>query len=128
MRLAFRATALAFIAGLTATLLLLRPGSEPVAAAAQPTVDADLALVPTDAVGFIHVRAADLWKNDLFAGFRQIYEKAGPKALAALDCAVRPEDLHVRSRNGVPHARRQQTPVAVRRAALRSRRSIRRTL
>ena len=90
-RFALRAAALTVIAGLTATVILVRPGSETVAAAAQPAVDEDLALVPTDAVGFIHVRAADLWKNDIFAGFRQTFERAGPKALTALDAQFVPK-------------------------------------
>lgn len=86
MRFATRAFGLTAIAALTATIVLFRPGSEPVAAAAQPAeLPVDLALVPTDAVGFIHVRAADLWKNDVLAHFRQTFERAGPKVLDALD-------------------------------------------
>src|SRR5262245_14775262 len=92
MRLALRAVGLTVLAALTATVLLFRPGPASVAAAAaEPALDADLALVPTDAVGFVHVRAADLWKNDLFAGFRKTFEKAGPKALAALDAQFVPK-------------------------------------
>jgi len=90
MRYVFRASALAVIAALTSTILLLHPGAEPAAAAAEPATDVDLALVPTDAVGFIHVRAADLWKNEIFAGFRHMFERAGPKALAALDAQFVP--------------------------------------
>src|SRR5262249_30131425 len=48
-------------------------------------IPADLALVPADAAGFVHVRLADLWKNEMFAGLRKTFEKAGPKALATLD-------------------------------------------
>ncbi len=92
MRLDFCAGGLAIVAALTASVILFRPGIEPVAAAAaQPAIDADLALVPTDAVGFVHVRAADLWKNEVFAGFRQTFERAGPKALAALDAQFVPK-------------------------------------
>jgi hypothetical protein len=92
MRLTLRVTALAALAALTATVLLFRPGSVPTVAAAQPQAAADdLALVPSDAVAFIHVRAADLWKNEVFAGFRQTFEKAGPKALAALDAQFVPK-------------------------------------
>ena len=91
MRYAFRTGALAVVAALAATVVLFRPGAEPAAAAAEPTVNADLALVPADAVGFIHVRAADLWKTDIFAGFRQMFERAGPKALAALDAQFVPK-------------------------------------
>lgn len=92
MRSTTRAAGLAVLAALTAAVLMLRPGAGPVAAAAQPpALPADLALVPADAVGFVHVRAADLWKNDLFASFRQTFEKAGPKALAALDARFVPK-------------------------------------
>ncbi len=58
----------------------------PVAAAEPPAqVGAELAMVPADAVGFIHVRLADLWKNDVMEGFRKTWEKAGPKRSRALD-------------------------------------------
>ena len=74
---------------LTASVLLIRhPLDTPsgTASAAQPdALPADLALVPADAVGFIHIRLADLWKNEVMAGFRKTWEKAGPKALAELD-------------------------------------------
>ena len=73
MRTAFRALALAALA--------LVPQAR---ASAQP-LPADLALVPPDATGFVHVRFADLWANDVMKGFRDTFEKAGPDALAALD-------------------------------------------
>ncbi|WP_439626637.1 DUF1559 family PulG-like putative transporter [Gemmata sp.] len=86
MRSATRSLAAAALAGLAAAVVLFRPGTPPAAAAQpEPALPADLALVPSDAVGFVHVRAADLWKSDALAGFRQTFEKAGPKALAALD-------------------------------------------
>jgi hypothetical protein len=86
MRFTTRAAATAIIAALTATVVMIRPGSEPVAAAAQPAdLPADLALVPADAVGFVHVRGADLWKNEILAPLRETFQKAGPKVLAALD-------------------------------------------
>jgi hypothetical protein len=88
MRYALRASALAAVAALTATVLLLRPDpvGPPAATAAQPAeLPADLALVPADAVGFVHVRLGDLWKNEVMDGFRKTWEKAGPKALEALD-------------------------------------------
>src|SRR5262245_46960305 len=94
MRSTLRAAGLAVVAALTAGVILFRPGSEPLADAAQPAqpaLDTDLALVPTDAVGFVHVRAADLWKHEVFAGFRKTFEKAGPKALAALDAQFVPK-------------------------------------
>jgi len=87
-----RAGAPAALVFLAATVLMLLPAAGPVAAAAtQTSADADLALVPSDAVGFVHVRAQDLWKTDLFAGFRQTFEKAGPKAMAALDAQFVPK-------------------------------------
>ncbi|HJZ53881.1 MAG TPA: hypothetical protein VKE74_02925, partial [Gemmataceae bacterium] len=83
----------AAVAGLTAGLLAFSPGelvraAEPAAPeAAQPPggAAADLALVPADALGFVHVQLAELWKDEMFAGFRKTWEAAGPKALAALD-------------------------------------------
>jgi hypothetical protein len=86
MRFATRSLAAAVLAGLAAVVVLFRPDALPAAAAQPgPALPADLALVPSDAVGFVHVRAADLWKSEALAGFRQTFEKAGPKALAALD-------------------------------------------
>jgi hypothetical protein len=76
------------LAALAAGVLLSR--GDPTASAAPPAAQpgeaaAELALVPADAVGFAHVRLADLWKNEVMGGFRKTWEKAGPKALAALD-------------------------------------------
>lgn len=80
-------------AGALAAAVLLFPGGpcshgQPAAAAApaQPAdaVD-DLAMVPADAVGFIHVRLADLWKHEVFAEFRKTWEAAGVTTLAAFD-------------------------------------------
>jgi hypothetical protein len=45
----------------------------------------ELAMVPADAMGFAHVRLAELWKSGMMAEFRKVVEKAGPAALAALD-------------------------------------------
>jgi hypothetical protein len=82
-----RRLALVSLAALVAAVLVIRPGAPPQAVAAQPAGDlpTDLALVPADAVGFVHIRLADLWKNEVMEGFRKTWEKAGPKALAALD-------------------------------------------
>jgi hypothetical protein len=75
------------IVGLAVALTLISPVPRP--AAAQPKADAavpaDLAMVPADAMGFVHVRLADVWKNDALKSYRRIVEKAGPQALAALD-------------------------------------------
>ncbi len=86
MRFALRAGGLAVVAALTAAVLMVRPDAPPQASAAQPAdLPADLALVPADAAGFVHVRLADLWKNEMMDGFRKTWEKAGPKALETLD-------------------------------------------
>ncbi len=62
-----------------AVLLLALP------AAAADKLPPDLALVPGSAIGLVHVKAADVWKSDVFADARAVFERAGPKALAALD-------------------------------------------
>ncbi|MBM3982750.1 MAG: DUF1559 domain-containing protein [Planctomycetes bacterium] len=82
-----RIASVSLVAALVAVVLVLRPDpAAPAARAAQPEpLSADLALVPADAVGFVHVRLADLWKNEIMSGFRKTWEKAGPKALDALD-------------------------------------------
>lgn len=54
----------------------------PAAAQAPP---ADLAMVPADALGFVHVRLADVWKHEALKEYRKMFEKAGPRAIAALD-------------------------------------------
>src|SRR4051812_21194823 len=43
----------------------------------------ELALVPADAAGFVHVRAADLWRSDAMAEYRRVVGKAGDDALKA---------------------------------------------
>ena len=91
MRTAIRAGALGILTALAGTILWLQPLATPLAAAAPPATDGDLALVPADAIGFIHIRAADLWKHDIFAGFRQTFERAGPRAIAALDAQFVPK-------------------------------------
>ena len=89
--LTLRAAGPAAVAALAAVLLTLRPGAEPTAVAQTPGgTPADLALVPADATGFVHIRLADVWKNEMFAEFRKTFEKAGPKALAALDAQFVP--------------------------------------
>ena len=45
----------------------------------------DLACVPHDAIGVVHVRAAELWTSDLFTPYREAFLKAGPRALGVLD-------------------------------------------
>lgn len=65
----------------TAALLLLLL---PCRAAAQ-ALPPDLALVPADAQGFVHVRLADIWKSEPFKEWRTTILKAGDQALAAFD-------------------------------------------
>jgi hypothetical protein len=77
----------AAFAALLAAVMLVESPREP-QAVAQPAAaeaNADLAMVPADAVGFVHIRLADLWKNEMFAGLRKTWERAGEKALATLD-------------------------------------------
>jgi hypothetical protein len=85
MPFVLRALALGLFAALASAMLLFQPQCETAAAQARTTLPPDLALVPPDAAGFLHVRGADLWKNEIFAGFRATFEKAGPKALGLLD-------------------------------------------
>ena len=78
----------AAVAALAVAVATFGPTPTPTASARPPAPAddaADLALVPADAAGFVHVRFADLWKNDLFAGLKKTWERAGAKALAALD-------------------------------------------
>ncbi|MFO0803563.1 MAG: DUF1559 domain-containing protein [Gemmataceae bacterium] len=82
----------ALAAGLLAAVILVEPPRD-AAAVAQPAggaANADLALVPPDAVGFVHVRLAELWKNDMFAGLRKTFERAGDKVLGAIDAQFAP--------------------------------------
>jgi hypothetical protein len=55
------------------------------AAPAQSNLPPDLALVPGDAIGFVHVKVAEVWKADAMKDARALVEKAGPQAVAALD-------------------------------------------
>ncbi len=45
----------------------------------------DLAAVPGDALGFIHIRVADIWKSDALKELRETVMKAGEKALVGFD-------------------------------------------
>jgi uncharacterized protein DUF1559 len=45
----------------------------------------ELAMVPADAVGFVHIRARDIWKAEEMADFRKVIERAGPEALKLID-------------------------------------------
>ena len=46
---------------------------------------AEMAHVPADAAGFVHIRLRDVWHTEGFAELRKIVEKAGPQAKATLD-------------------------------------------
>ncbi len=46
---------------------------------------ADLAAVPADALGFAHIRVADIWKSDALKELRETVMKAGDKALTGFD-------------------------------------------
>ncbi len=85
MRYVIQSLCLAPIAALIAAVFLLQPPRESLAAKKAATLPSDLALVPANAVGFVHVRGADLWKHEMFAGLRATFEKAGSKAVATLD-------------------------------------------
>ncbi|OWK34457.1 hypothetical protein FRUB_10428 [Fimbriiglobus ruber] len=65
-----------------------QPPAVPAAAAGE--LPSDLALVPGDALAFAHVRVADVWKHESVKMYRQMFAKAGPKALAALDAQFVP--------------------------------------
>ncbi|HEX4613992.1 MAG TPA: hypothetical protein VH092_37770, partial [Urbifossiella sp.] len=83
-RLARRTTA----AAASAVALVVAAGAftAPPEAAAQPAAGSpELAYVPADAVGFVHVRAADIWKSEMFTEFRKTWDRAGAKAIADLD-------------------------------------------
>jgi hypothetical protein len=70
------------------------PLAAAVLAAAVPAVAADLppdlALVPGTAAGFAHVRLAAVWKLDAMAPYRRVVERAGQRALDALDTRFAP--------------------------------------
>src|SRR5882724_4375019 len=50
----------------------------------------DLKQVPGGAIGFVHVRAADLWKTSWFKVYRDILPKMGPETLALLEDRISP--------------------------------------
>ena len=66
---------------LGAAVLALAPTvSRAQAPAKLPT---DLDLVPRDAAGFVHVRAAELWKSEWLGDVRRLVDKAGPDCVQA---------------------------------------------
>jgi prepilin-type processing-associated H-X9-DG protein len=68
---------LVFAAGLTLLLATLPSRAQ--------ELPPDLAAVPGSAVGFVHVRIAEVWKGDALKDIRAILAKAGPKYLDMLD-------------------------------------------
>ena len=79
--LAAVAASLAAVVGLNRS-----PAAVPqTAVVAEAPLAAELALVPADAAGFVHIRLADVWKNEMFASLRQTWERAGDKVIAALN-------------------------------------------
>ena len=70
----FRSRVLAFAAAVTGS-----------AASAQTPDIPELCMIPANAVGFAHVRLADLWKHEAMSEPRRVFERAGPKAIASLD-------------------------------------------
>lgn len=83
IRALHRSALRALAAGLILSLAVLSRSAAQAPAA--PTLPSDLALVPADGLGFVHVRLAELWQHSWFAPFRETLAKAGPKVLAALD-------------------------------------------
>jgi len=91
MRFVVQSLGSSTIAAFLAALVLCQPNGATVAAQQRATLPADLALVPANALGFVHVRGADLWKSDIFASIRGTFERAGPKALETLDSQFVPK-------------------------------------
>jgi prepilin-type processing-associated H-X9-DG protein len=58
--------------------------------AGEQPLPGDLRIVPPDALGFLHVRVADVWKSEHFKDWRETVSKAGEKALAAFDARFFP--------------------------------------
>ena len=74
------------LAGVIVAVVLSPTSPPPVAAEpAAPPLTADLALVPGDALGFAHVRVAEVWKSDAMKPFRTVLDRAGPAAFDTLD-------------------------------------------
>ena len=91
----FRFGAAGALALLTAALVLSSPHAEVGAAqkkkkkaaeVVQPAAaPSDLAMVPADAAGFVHLKVGEILKDSSFDPFRMILAKAGPKAVGTVD-------------------------------------------
>ena len=66
-----------------------------VAPVSLPAAD-EFDLIPADAAGFAHVRAADLWKTDALAEYRRVVGKAGDDAAQGARRGLRPRPVHPR--------------------------------
>src|SRR5438270_10337808 len=77
--------------------LSLLAGVLAVLAAAAPARAADLppdlALVPADAAGFVHVRFGDALRSEHLKEFRDLIHRAGPKALETLSKRFTPDPM-----------------------------------
>ncbi len=85
-----RTLAVALLAATAVAVVFVAPPTPEATAQDAPKLPSDLALVPADAVGFAHVRLAEVWKSDGMKEFRKIVERAGPNAFAALDADFTP--------------------------------------
>ena len=76
----------------TATLAVLVAALAlaPTSAQAKDELPSDLAMVPGDAAGFVHIRLADIWKHDMMKGMRDTVQSAGIRALTAFEKQVYP--------------------------------------
>ena len=59
--------------------------SLPIRADDPAPLPADLKAVPTDALGFVHIRVADVWKSEAFKEVRETLLRAGTKAIEGFD-------------------------------------------
>ncbi len=75
----------------------------------------DLAAVPPTALGFVHVRVADILKHKSLAEYRKLFEKAGERAIAAFDgqFAPRPSSLDRVTVVAVPGQKPEESVVVV---------------
>ncbi len=87
LRILRRLALLVPMLGVVAALVIAtRPTAPPVAAQpSAPALSTDLALIPGDALGFAHVRVAEVWKSESLKPLRKVVEKAGPSAFDTLD-------------------------------------------
>ena len=75
----------------------------------------DLAAVPPAALGFVHVRVADILRHKSLAEYRKLFEKAGERAIAAFDgqFAPRPSSLDRVTVVAVPGQKPEESVVVV---------------